>query len=209
MTLATEQTKQIDVQWSTGNDDGGFPSSLQGVGVIANTWYHVHLFTVGSTVEVGFDSSITAANLIADHGGAAGKYRRIGSVLTDGTTPGNIIAFTQVGDRFIWTVPVEDYNADPGTSETTTALTVPTGVSVNAEFTIRISGTGGTHIYHPNVTGVATNASFKREGAGEAGSTTLTVSTNTSAQVQHISDASLNAVVLVTLGWYDNRGRDD
>lgn len=218
MTLATEQTKQIDASWATGNDAGGFPSSLIGAGVLANTWYHVHLFTVGSTVEVGFDTSITAATLIADHGGAAGKYRRIGSVLTDGTTPGNIKQFFQIGDEFHWTVPVSDHTGDPGATEVTTTLTVPTGVSVDAVLSIHGHSTAGgtsiTSVYHPTRTAATPLVgnllslySVNFSTAQMSGATLTRIRTNTSAQVQHISAAGTLVLRIITGGWVDDLGR--
>ena len=120
-------TKQIDATWAAGSAAGGLSSSL--TAPVNTTWYHVHAIVVGGSADIGFDTSITAANLIADHSATA--YRRIGSVLTDGSA--NIIAFIQHGDLFDWDVPVADVNAnDPGATVVTVAFTVPTGLQIQA-----------------------------------------------------------------------------
>ena len=120
-------TKQIDATWVAGSAAGGLSSSL--TAPVNTTWYHVHAIVVGGSADIGFDTSITAANLIADHSATA--YRRIGSVLTDGSA--NIIAFIQHGDLFDWDVPVADVNAnDPGATVVTVAFTVPTGLQIQA-----------------------------------------------------------------------------
>ena len=220
MTLATEQTKQIDVSWATGNDAGGFPSSLQGVGVIANTWYHVHLFTVGSTVEVGFDSSITADNLIADHGGAAGKYRRIGSVLTDGTTPGNILQFYQYEEHFWWDLPINDITsvAVP-TTETAYTLSVPENTLANIAIrqTVNNSQTAYGHIRPTDLTDstptVSALANAWSSIGAEVGANrqygTHIIKVDGSRQINIRYTASLAPTFsLVTQGWIDTRGRN-
>ena len=58
--------------------------------------FHVYLLgnAAGTSADIGFDTSLTATNLLADAAViAAGltTYRRVGSVLTDGSA--NIIAF--------------------------------------------------------------------------------------------------------------------
>lgn len=219
MTLSTEQTKQIDAPWATGDDAGGLSSSIT-LSTGTPTWYHVHVFLVGSTVEVGFDTSVTAANLIADHGGTAGKYRRIGSVLTDTTNPGNIEPFFQFGDDFIWDAAVQDYSANPGGSgEKTTILSVPTGVEVAAQ--IIGSGWGSSTadtlyhaVYYPGITTPTATAhrSFTftqvAGAAGGAAGSTIYVRTDTSAQVQHRAEtANTTSFTIQTVGWRDDRGR--
>lgn len=104
-------TKQIDTTWVAGNNAGGLAS---GVSLTNNTWYHVFVILDESTgtVDVGFDTSITAANLIADSG--YDKYRRIGSVLTDGSA--NIIPFYQTANFFRWDSVKTAYSNDFGSS---------------------------------------------------------------------------------------------
>ena len=210
-------TKQIDAAWAPGSAAGGLSSSL--IAPANNTWYHVHAIKVGGSADVGFDTSVTAANLIADH--SATTSRRLGSVLTDGAA--NIIAFKQHGDEVLWTAAVNDYaSADPGASEVTTTLTVPTGVEVMANIQARnrmvdaVAGTFYTSIYNPDVTAPTPSAhptmtvlTIPGDSGGNAGMAQLYVRTNTSSQIQHISDANINQVAIYTMGWIDNRGRND
>ena len=102
LTLAAEQTKQLDASWATGDDAGGLSSSLT---IAADTWYHCFLCTISGTVEIGFDTSVTAANLVSDH--SATTYRLIGSVMTDGSA--NLDQFDQIGNRVYWDAQHNDY----------------------------------------------------------------------------------------------------
>jgi hypothetical protein len=60
------------------------------------------------------------------------KKQRIGSFKTDGTE--HILAFSQLGDEFIWATPVTDVNVTTmGTTPVALTLaSVPSGVQVNA-----------------------------------------------------------------------------
>jgi hypothetical protein len=211
LVLASEQTKRIDASWATGGDAGGLSSSLT---LGNNTWYHVHLITVSGTVEVGFDTSVTAANLVTDH--SASSYRRIGSVLTNGSA--NIIGFTQDGDEFLWNIQVEDVDtSNPGTSAVTPTLSTPLGVKVRAICTFLfedLTPTGVTYflVTSPDQTDstptvsihdVETDTTFKRAQFSK------TVRTNTSSQIRYRSEESAGdvSVDIQTSGWLDRRGK--
>lgn len=77
LVLASEITKQIDVGWAVGDDDGGLFAGA----VAANTIYHVFLIKRSDTgvVDAGFDIDPAAANIPANYD----YYRWIGYVLTD------------------------------------------------------------------------------------------------------------------------------
>jgi len=211
----TAITKQIDATWSSGDDAGGLSSSitLAGLGPI---WLHVHAIMVSGAADVGFDTSVTAANLVSDHSATA--YRRLGSIELNGDD--NIIAFKQYGDEFIRTVPVADYSADPGASEVTTTLSVPTGFDVLANisagmFTAASNADYYTSIYHPDVT-TPTPSTFPtlrgHSGASNdaaRSSVVFYIRTNASAQIQHISDSGVVSVKINTTGWIDDRGKND
>ena len=119
--LASAITKQLDVDWAEGSAAGGFPSGLT---LAADTFYRCFLIgKADGTVDAGFDTSATAANLLADATGYT-LYRRIGWVLTDGSS--NIIPFIQTGNKFLWTDPgtngLDVSNASVTTSESTVTL---------------------------------------------------------------------------------------
>ena len=138
-------TKQIDAAWSAGDDAGGFPS---GITLSNNTWYHVFVITNGSTVDAGFDTSTSAANLLSDASGYT-AYRRIGSVLTNGSA--NIVQFIQIQDRFMWANPPLD-NAGSFTANTRTnvTLSVPPDYNMFAQLNVYIDG-GVAYISFPSV----------------------------------------------------------
>lgn len=209
LTLAAALTKQIDVNWASGNNAGGFPSGLT---LSADTWYHVFIVDDSNgDVDAGFDTSLTAANLLTDTGGS--KYRRIGSVLTDGSS--NILAFHQNGDEFWWGAPILDENTNaPGTTAVLVTLSVPTGIRVKAFANARI---GDTHVYYssPDVDDLAPSSSAAPLSIGEStgGTTTdvahwIAVWTNTSAQIRRRHHGNTQSLI-ATLGWLDRRGRDD
>lgn len=109
LVLASAMTKQIDASWSVGTNAGGLFS-----GSVANsTWYYVHIIRKDSdgSIDIGFDTSITAANKPAGYT----YYRRIGSVITDGSA--NIRNFFQYGNRFFLKTLVLSWTTNnPGTN---------------------------------------------------------------------------------------------
>src|SRR6266851_926625 len=92
-------TKNCNAAWVVGSGNGALDT---GVVLVASTWYHVYQIKRTDTNVVDFliSTSASAPTMPANYT----KKRRIGSFKTDGS--GNIIAFTQVGDRFRWSVPV-------------------------------------------------------------------------------------------------------
>ena len=215
ISLTSALTKQIDASWSAGNNAGGLSSSLT---LSADTWYHMHAINVGGSADVGFDTSVTAANLVTDHSATA--YRRIGSVLTDGSS--NIIAYTQIDSHFYWGVAVADVAAtNPGTSAVLRTLTTPLGVKVKAMLGIGLDDSStGIVVYAlltpPDVTDTAASANAFDIGLGSGSATSLFSGasvekhTDTSSQVRsRISHSAADIVLrIVTHGWIDSRGRD-
>jgi len=214
LSLSSIMTKQIDATWSSGTGAGGMAS---GVTLSADTWYHVYLVELdaGGT-DAGFDTSTTAANLVATSG-IASAYRRIGSVLTDSSS--NILGFTQFEDEFIFDTQVTNVNAVAlGTSRVLQTVTTPLGFEtrailgiiarvINSNFNIQFT------ITHPNVTDTAPlpeNSNNAGENTGGDQGTwaagTHIVRTNTSSQVAFRQ--SFNGTDYInTNGYYDPRGR--
>jgi len=213
--LKSALTKQIDADWAVGNDNGGFPSGLT---LSSSTWYHVFLVddSNGDT-DAGFDTSITAINLLSDTGGS--KYRRLGSIRTDGSS--NILAFTQVGDRFYWDVPLNAWaESQPGTSAVLTALRTPEGIQVLAMLSVLLIDQSPSSDHSLLVTPLAitdttpTQTLFtvnhgSNSGPGGAASY-LEILTNTSRQIRRRNETdAADIITRGTLhGWIDTRGRD-
>ncbi|MHC4397618.1 MAG: hypothetical protein ACYS1A_18395 [Planctomycetota bacterium] len=222
--LPSEITKQIDATWAAGNDAGG----MEAADAVGNTeWFHVHLLYSPSTgvVDAGFDTSVTATNLLADAAVVtAGHtiYRRIGAVLTDGTA--NILAFTQVGDEFIWSDPPLDINLTNIAAETTASqtLSAPLGVKTEAIINAVVSRGGSnsarTYLRSPDASNeAASDSAAPLKTLGNSDGTINAVSniqikTGTSSEIYSISKASAGAnttLRIVTLGYKDRRGKDD
>ena len=210
--LASAMTKRIDATWSSGSGNGGLAS---GVSIATNTWYHVHAIVVSGSVDIGFDTSVTAANLVANN--SASAFRRIGAVLTDGSS--NILNFIQDGDEFIFKAQIVNINATAiGTSRVTQAVSTPLGVQTRAILGLVgqvASSNSGVRVTltHPDVTD-ATPTNQNANNAGEnssnnngtfAGGTHI-VLTNTSSQIAIRQDFD-STVSMNTNGYYDRRGQ--
>lgn len=211
--LTAALTKRIDATWVAGDDAGGLSSTL--TPPANNTWYHVHAIIVAGVVDVGFDTSISAANLITDHSATA--YRRLGSVLTDGSA--NIIAFLQTGDVFQWKTPIVDVDVlSPGTLAVIRTLSVPPGLKVEA-FGVALMesengvGNGSTILTDPDVADTVpalgntigtTNLNTANTGSQ------FRVVTNTSREIRsRSSETGTNVgLELDTFGWREDRGRE-
>lgn len=214
--IDTALVKQIDANWAAGTGNGGFPSGLT---LSADTWYH--LFVIGQTdgtSDAGFDTSLTAANLLTDATGYT-LYRRVGSLLTDSSS--NIIGFTALENaggalHVQWADPPGDVN---DSTLTTTSkdytLTTPTGVRTVAKLQgFAFSGSGNQYVYvrskdvndeapstntSPFITATAF-ASANHPG----GSIQMDIVTNTSSQIAARATATIT-LNLSTLGWVDHR----
>jgi len=116
-------TKQIDVAWTEGNNAGGRSGPL-----VANTHYYFFLIAKNDgTIDAGFDTSATAANLMA--ASAASGYvwwRQIMSIFTNSTS--GIINFSQYPNGYVYfKSEITDVNDSAGTisSVYTATITVP------------------------------------------------------------------------------------
>lgn len=177
-----------------------------------STWYH--LFVIGKTDGTTALLASTSISSPAFPSGYTLK-RRIASFLTDASA--HILAYSQKGSKFLWTVPVLDVSgATLGTTATNFTLSVPLGLIVDALF--RASGTsGGTSIaiYSPNqstqtvgnqtggpnliiVSGVS--------GNGSAGN--FQIQTDTASHIAAVGNANSSTFQVKTDGWIDTRGRD-
>lgn len=218
LTVSTAIGKQIDVTWAAGGTPGtptgGLSSSLT---LTNDTTYHVILGLVSATVEVGFDTSVTGANLVTDH--SFTNIRRIGSVMRLSAI--NEVFF-QHGDMILSGpyIGISD-NAPAATAETQTISDFPTGVRMVAILSAAFSdGTTGTTIW-----GLASSldtperapSSQAHNYVASLGTATTTVTsssfevlTNTSAQIRtrHSSDPGDTTLNISVHGRKDRRGRD-
>ncbi len=127
--LSAVMTKQIDVNWAVGTNNGGFPSGLT---LTAGTWYYC--FLIGKedgTTDAGFDTDLAAANLLADATGYT-KIRRVGVTKTENLSV-NIRPLIQYDDLFLWGSPntAVDYTGNPSVAADATTNT-PLGIKTQA-----------------------------------------------------------------------------
>lgn len=209
MKLTSAYTKTT-ASWAVGSGNGGLDTGTT-LGA-ANTWYHVHLIKRVDTgvVDVLFSLSATAPTMPTNYT----LFRRIGSMKTDGSK--NWILFSQLGDEFLWDVPVVDIAA--GTASSTTGvgvtLTVPTGVQVIAALTLRadfVTSGNALIISSPDVANTAASATNNNLYVTAGNTPTFNaveVRSNTSAVVRQRSDNTNLQYGIVTKGWRDYRGKN-
>lgn len=207
MKLASAYTKTASA-WAVGTGTGSLDT-----GAIANsTWYHVWLIqrTDTSVVDILTSLSATAPTMPTNYT----RKRRIGAMKTDGSA--QWVKFVQVGDEFLWSVPVNDFSGNATTTATLQTVSVPTGVKVTAlirgyavDATINLSAlisspdetSGASNSPSGNVT-VVTQVSNQASHYGQIG-----IRTNTSGQVRHVASATINNLLITTRGWIDPRGQ--
>lgn len=128
MALTSPTTKQIDATWAPGTDAGGL---ADGATLSPGETYHVFVVRIGEDVDVMFDSDVDCQNGVDNND--VDYFRRIASIMTDGAS--NIVPYLQNGDDFVLGTMVQDVNdADPGENAIIVKLSVPTGISVLAQY---------------------------------------------------------------------------
>jgi len=221
--LLTSAAATTEIDGAVGTVNGGFPSALT---LTANTWYHVFIVSQanGVATRFGFDTDLTASNLRTDWAATEGQpytlYKRIGSVLTDGSS--DILGFSQIGESFKWLAPIADYdyNSDGNISNavggTTVNLSVPTGVRVISRILAKKNGNNnntGIFLYsteddEPTVAAPAAGTSLHQLGSGSAEDFALSqemqVFTDSSSNIKAKSNSTGGELVVYTLGWSDN-----
>lgn len=204
--LTSALTKELDNVWVAGTGVGGRAS---GAALAADTWYHMFVITNGTDVDAGFDTSISATNLLADSGYT--QFRRIGSVLTNGSS--EIISYIQNGSEFRWSSPREDFNGVLSASRVLQTLSVPVDVKVNAIISPVVFSSAGTSRYATVV-----DPDQDDEVSTEINAVTISsdsvsnfldnsvaqVRTNTSSEVAVRSNSTPTARIS-TFGWIDPR----
>jgi hypothetical protein len=212
MKLATPFSKNCNMPWMAGTGNGGLDNGMALTGS-PPTWYHMFVIERTDTglVDALCSTSATSPILPLNYN----KKRRIGSFRTDSSA--RILAFTQTGDEFFWSVPVGEVNTtNPGTVALTPTLTVPTGVVVESIATYSARDVSSapfilvTPLSIPDTPPSASAFHLEMASSGNyAASTTLRVPTDTSGRVRtrwSTSGAS-DTWKIVTHGWRDFRGQ--
>lgn len=201
MKLGTAITKRLDAAWAVGTNQGGLDT-----GSIADGVYHVWLIARSDTgvVDVLFSTSVSAPTMPTNYN----YKRRIGSIIRASAA---IKAFTQTGDIFMWGAPVADVAvSNLSTTSTLYALTVPTGVKVEAlvAFDFTNASLSQVAIHSPDLgTPTAVQVGQMLALAGITQAATDRILTNTSAQIRGVSQNASTTLNVRTLGYVDSRGR--
>lgn len=193
--------------WTAGSGGDARPT---GVSLTSNAPYHmfvIHEISSGD-VDIGMDTSISAANLLADSG--YDNFRRVGDFRLDGTS--DIINYRQVGDYFArysdfagvaWTGTSQVFDNDD--------LFVPNDFRVLVTLSVTYFQTGGGFgwIYPGDNSRNASATSHNfgdNDGDHTSGHTVLTSATGT---IDIDTDTTANAGSrLNTDGYWDRRGQD-
>lgn len=206
MNLSTVLTKRIDANWSAGDNNGGFPSGLS---LSADTWYHFFLIAHSDgTVDAGWDTSLTATNLLSDATGYI-YYRRIASHLTDGSS--NIISYIQNGADFVWSVPVNDVADATPSGANTVAMTTPTGLELRGRFAVAAQYASATMLAlltaldQADTTPTISLMTVQVSSGSVRSANTVEIYTNTSSQIRYRGDTNGGTLYISTLGWTDPR----
>lgn len=209
--------KDINLTWAAGDNAGGLNATDFGIDSDAeiDTWYHHYaIMHTDGTVDAGFDKGTAAANLLSDSGYT--YYRKIGSILTDGSR--EVTAFQQTADEFLWAVAVQDINdAATGTSVVThTLASVPTGFKVGAIVSIVVVQDAAAfhRVGHGDISTIATPTDLLKdfENAGSASTNRSSwsgvLTTSTSAEIKSISSVQPTSFDIMVRGWIDPRGKN-
>lgn len=205
MILSLAITKRLDASWTVGSNQGGLDT-----GAKANsTFYHVWLIKRIDTgvVDVLFSTSGTAPTMPTNYT----KKRRIGAVRTDGS--GNILAFSQYGDEFLFGNLLADVNAEASSATAgLKTLTVPTGIKVNAIINLRaVYASANTNILitSPDQVDQAPSSTLQTVTviSTSMNATMMNIRTNTSGQVRLRSSGTGATNFITTYGWVDPRGK--
>ncbi|MCK1479904.1 hypothetical protein IVB27_35485 [Bradyrhizobium sp. 197] len=209
MVLASAITKTTS-NWAVGSGNGGMMTSA----LAGNSWYNAWLIKRPDTGVVDFVWDLVAngsTNISSLASGAYTEFRRIGCMKTDGSN--FWVAFTQVGDKFLWAVPTQDDTSAVGTTAALVRLNVPPA-QVDAEiFGLGVNTASGTTwaITSPDQTDTLPSTAFFTGIVGAASvnvTYSQTVRTNASGQIRKRASAASTTIYINTFSWIDRRGRD-
>ncbi len=212
--------KSLATVWAEGSSQGGRPSLVARGS--ANWWHCFRLFNpVNGNVDAGYDTDITAVNLLADTAVVASGYtkaRRVGSV-ADGIARQQIAEFIQRGNWFYWQERKIDLeNAAQGDSGTLRAVSVPDGVVCKYNGIMAFNNTSAANAYVyiscPDVSDLIAASPYAGQdrNLGPANNpqthSQFMVLTDKLAQIRTTANAVDTVLTLLCIGYEDPRGRD-
>ena len=206
ITLASSLNKTTS-SWAVGTGNGGLDT-----GTIANsTWYYFYAIRRPDTgvVDVIFSTNASTPSLPANYT----QFRRIGAWKTNGSAQWESMRQYSVGSttKTEWLVPILTVNnSSPGTSATTVALDVPTGLAMEALVTAEIKTSSGAlfGLITPLDLTDSTPSStlFNIAGDQTDSSQEMVIGTNASGQIRYRVTSGTSPIVrIVTRGFIDAR----
>jgi hypothetical protein len=206
MMLATGFTKTTGA-WAVGTGTGSLDTGT----IAPSTWYHVYEIKRPDTgvVDICISQNPSAPSFVSLIPANYTLYRRIGSMLTDGSSFWT--KFFQLGSVFMWDVSVQNVNAGTiGTTAVSQVLTTPLGVRVEASLHVLVlSSTVGVGILVSSldisdqaaVSGLP-NVGFTQVSGGVA-LTGLREYTNLSSSVRMRASQPSTTYTVWSIGWDD------
>lgn len=199
-------TKNINSSWTAGSGNGGLFTGT----VAPSTWYHcwaIYNPTTGVS-DAGFD--VTGFVIPSNIPSGYTKYSYRGSILTDSSS--NIVGFHQVGNRFDWNLPFNEYNSTSSPSSLTfVSTTVPPNISLIGIYGIACTSISNQLAYmrlmYPGATDATpTNSNSQFQCQGSSGNFTLSstyveVPTDTNSTIGFRSSNSAVGAILNTFGY--------
>jgi hypothetical protein len=191
---ATAMTKQIDVAWAAGTNQGGLDT-----GTVANdTTYHCYAIYNPTTLASDFILTATYGSPTMPSGYTKKKW--VMAVLTDGSA--NIIPFKQDG-KFIQG-GLQCYNSTvvPASYTDLTIQGIPTGIRVAVNLDIFFLDNAGNSIdfrdketlFEYTPISASANVTYRNR---------ITMYTNTSAEIEHKGSATpATTYIIQSQGWF-------
>ena len=205
LNLASGLTKQLDVTYADGDNAGGLFSGS----IAVDTTYHWFLIQKDSdsTIHVGADTSLTAANIPSGYT----SFRRICSVLTDASA--NIIEVSKEGDYYYFVNGslVDLSDTTPATVATDITLSVPGDIKCQAIIAAHLNSAGTTHLHFGNKSQtlgapVASDHMMRTSlNVSQMSNILFQMVVDESSMIQYRSDdASVSAFIVMTSGYIDD-----
>jgi len=218
--VLTAMTKRLQ---SSGSWSAGAAGNMLLTGAKANSSTY-HLFAIHNpTTGVSDYGALlgvagTAPDPTASLPSGYTKFRRVGSILTDGS--GNIRPFTQRFRTFEFTTPVLELDASGSNGSTLQNTSLPAGIVVNGHFTIGLDLATGSSVgnYYASVQNADQNFTpsgsgvrgytvnvFKSSSATGVASVPCYAFSNTSRQIRLVQAGAgtLCSITFITHGWDD------
>lgn len=206
----TAMTKKLDATFVEGTGNGGLDTGSKA----NSTWYHCFTISkVDGTSDFLFSTSVTSPTMPS---GFVNK-RRVGSIKTNES--GNIIAFVQNNDCFLYITPIIDLSSStlPTSNATSYTLSIPPAIRTIALLDLFALSSGVTYFYirvfNPDCNDVplGTNTTLGNFGVSTtgvtpvAGSTRVEVLSNTNSQISARAHGAVS-LTINTVGYIDSRG---